>query len=187
MKKYNETVSLEYRVYKSFEGKYFIGHTPILRLSCGSNSWGGLINPRNSNVNLYVNTFTTTNFSDVTFSSQIWLNSTPIGDIETSDCVSIANTAIRCHRKQSKVKIQYAENISSSLIDGESIFRRIAEANSTVVGNYYGKIIIPPGGSFIIFLSSSDTKPIESEVAFGWWEDKITEEKSSYYYDYHCW
>jgi hypothetical protein len=50
-----KVVSLEYRVNKAFEGKYFMGHTPTLTLSGTMGAWGGLINPESSGVSLYVN------------------------------------------------------------------------------------------------------------------------------------
>jgi len=171
MNKDYEIVSLEYRVYQSFKGRYFIGHTPTLQLTNRSNAWGGLFNPSNSPINLYFNTFTVTNYSSIPFSAKLWLNTSPIGNTMTSCNVSPANTAF-CPLPEPESYLLYAQNVNCLPNDGVSIFTRIAEAISTVVGNYYGKIIIPPGGSIITYLQSTDSQLINAEVAFGWWEEK---------------
>lgn len=170
MEKCNEVVSLEYRVNKAFEGKYFIGHTPILTLAGAFNSYGGLVNPKNSGVNLYINTFAVTNYSDFPFRSQLWLNSIPVSGM-ASPFVSPSNTAMRQLPKPNAY-LSYAQNITGMPLNGVSILSRIAGANSTTVGNYYGKIVIPPGGTFLVFMYSPGTKQINAEVAFGWWEEQ---------------
>lgn len=164
-------VSLEYRVYQAFQGNYFMGHTPFLTFGNGSNAWGGLINPPNSRINLYVNTFTISNTSDKPFNGQLWLNSTPMGEPFLSPYLSPSNTTLTPLPKP-RTLLAFAQNILSSPSDGASLFTRISDPHSTVVGNYYGKIIIPPGGSFIVFLNSPGKTEIKSDVAFGWWEEQ---------------
>ncbi len=169
MDRHNEVISLEYRVNKAFEGKYFIGHTPVVPISGGVNAWAGLFNPNSSGVNLFVNTFTVSNFSPTPFATQLWLNSTPsAGSI--SPFVSSTNTA-KNPLPRPKANVVYARNVISTPSNGASILTRIAEGNSTTVGNYYGKIIIPPGGLFVVFLYSPGAQPVQAEVAFGWWEE----------------
>lgn len=169
MGKYNEVVSLEYRVNKAFEGKYFMGHTPVLTLAGAFNAYGALLNPGKSGVNLYINTFTVTNYSDSPFRSQLWLNSTPASPI-ASPFVSPSNTAIS-PLPNPNAYLAYAQSISGMPVNGVSIFSRVSEANSTAVGNYYGKIVIPPGGTFLVFMYSPGIKQVNTEVAFGWWEE----------------
>lgn len=165
-----EQVSLEYRVEQAFEGKYFMGHTPFLTFGHGSHAWGGLINPPNSKINLYVNTFTISNASDKPFNGQLWLNSTPTGKPFLSPYLSPSNTTLTPLPKPHTL-IAFAQDVPHSPTDGASLFIRIAEPHSTVVGNYYGKIIIPPGGSFIVFLQSPGEREMKADVAFGWWEE----------------
>lgn len=172
MLKLNEVVSLEYRVNKSFEGRYFMGHTPQISLSGNRNSWGGLYNPPGSRVNLFVNTFTVSNSSSTPFKSELWLNSDIIRTGRPSQDISPANTAITPLPK-SEVYILYSQGVSGLPDNGTSIFSRIAESNSTTVGNYYGKIIIPPGGSFIVFLHSPGSENINAEIAFGFWVERL--------------
>lgn len=62
--KINESVNVPISLYKSLQGKYFVGQTEELRVWNGSNAWAGLFNPHNSCVNLYANVVTISNFSD---------------------------------------------------------------------------------------------------------------------------
>ena len=164
----NEVVNLPYRVNKALEGKYFIGHTPALILFRDSNMWAGLINPQNSGVDLFLNTFTVSNYTDTPFQTQIWLVNAPGRGILSSD-VSASNRAIFPPHKP-KVRLEYGDN--ACFPDGVSLFTRMAEANSTVVGNYYGKIVVPPGEAVVALLCSPGYRRVCAEVAFGWWEDR---------------
>lgn len=165
-----QVINLEYRVYKSFTGKYFMGHTPQICLGANSNAWGGLLNPANSGVNLYINTFTVTNSSAIPFQAQLWLNSSPLGNTTASPHLTPANTVLAPLPKP-KSLLAYSQYVTATPMNGVSILSRIAGASSTTVGNYYGKIIIPQGGTFIVFLHSPGAQYINTEVAFGWWEE----------------
>ena len=171
MSKPDQVVSLEYRVNKSFEGKYFMGHTPVLTLSGTQNAWGGLYNPKGSKVNLFINTFTVSNYSSTPYQAELWLNSKLIEKGRPSPFLSPANTA-KTPLPKSAVHVMYNQGASGKPVNGASIFTRIAEAHSTTVGNYYGKIVIPPEGSFIVFLHAPNSGNIDAEVAFGYWVDK---------------
>ena len=164
----NEVVSLEYRVNKAFEGKYFIGHTPVMTLH-GYNAWGGLLNPHGSGVDLFINTFTVSNYSDTPFRSQLWVN-TPLGRSYVSPYVSPTNTA-KMPPRQPNAQLVYQPAEQGTPAGESSLLSRIAPANDTVVGNYYGKIVIPSGGSFIVLLYAPQGE-VSAEVALGWWEDK---------------
>ncbi|OAA92887.1 DUF6143 family protein [Clostridium coskatii] len=170
--KLTEVVNLPYRVYESFKGKYFMGHTPFLILERNLNAWGGLMNPEDSEVKLYINTFTVSNTSNTPFRSELWLNSEPLGRTSISPYVSPANTTIY-PLPTSDILLGFAQHVKHSPSSGISLFNRIAEANSTVVGNYYGKIVIPPGGSLIVYLHSPGSQHIKTDVALGWWEEPL--------------
>lgn len=164
-----QVVSLQYRVYQSFLGRYFIGHTPVLCISGCQNAWGGLLNPARSGVDLFVNTFTVSNMSGTAFRSVAWLNADPNGRASYSPYVSCANTALDPVPRP-KVVLASAQTQNDPFYEGTSLFTRICSPRSTVVGNYYGKIIVPPGGSFIVVLYGAGQQPIKAEVSFGWWE-----------------
>ncbi len=164
----NEVTSLEYRVNKAFEGKYFIGHTPVMTLR-GQNAWGGLLNPHGSGVDLFFNTFTVSNYSDMPFRSQLWVNA-PTGRCYMSPYVSPSNTA-RAPQREPRAQLVYQPEAEGMPSGGVSLLSRIIPANDTVVGNYYGKIVIPPGGSVIVLLYAPRGE-VSAEVALGWWEDR---------------
>jgi hypothetical protein len=163
----NEVVSLEYRVNKAFEGKYYIGHAPVMTLR-NTSAWAGLLNPKGSGINLFVNTFTVTNYSDTPLRAQLWVNAMP-GSYQVSPHVSPTNTA-KTPLREPKVQLAYQPGAGSAFSGGQSLFSRVAPGNDTVVGNYYGKIVIPPGGCFVALLYPPQSE-VSAEVAFGWWEE----------------
>lgn len=165
----NEVVSLEYRVNKAFEGKYYIGHTPVMTLR-NMSAWAALLNPKGSGVNLFVNTFAVSNYSDTPLRAQLWVNPEP-GRYLVSPHVSPSNTAMTPPREP-KVQIAYQPSAVSALSGGQSLLSRVASGNDTVVGNYYGKIVIPPGGCCLVLLYPPQNE-VSAEVAFGWWEEGI--------------
>ena len=69
-----EVVSIPVSLFESMQGKYFVGQTETLWVGNGLNAWAGLVNPCNSDVNLYANVFTISNFSDDYLTAEIWLN-----------------------------------------------------------------------------------------------------------------
>ncbi|OBR90682.1 hypothetical protein CLRAG_33300 [Clostridium ragsdalei P11] len=71
------------------------------------------------------------------------------------------------------ILLSFAQHVKHSPSSGISLFNRIVEANSTVVGNYYGKIVIPSGGSLIVYLHSPGSQHIKTDVALGWWEEPL--------------
>jgi hypothetical protein len=148
-----------------------MGHTPVLIIGDNCNSWAGLMNPPDSGVNLYINTFTVSNSSNIPFQAQLWLNSRHSGKATISTHVSPTNTIID-PLPDPAVVLAFASHVKDKPSNGVSLFTRIAEANSTVVGNYYGKIVIPPGGSFTVYLDSPKEHNIKAELAFGWWEEQ---------------
>jgi hypothetical protein len=175
MENNNHVVSLEYRVHQAFLGRYFMGHTPQLTLPpCGS-VWAALYNPPASGMNIFVNTFTVSNFSATPFRAHLWLNAMAGGGVG-SPFVCAANTTI-VPQTWPRAVIDYGQSAPQG---GCSLFTRVAGAHSTEVGNYYGKIVIPPGGTFLVQLLSPSTGTVSAEVAFGWWEEPVQQQVQSY-------
>lgn len=162
------TVCLDYAFNKALEGRYYIGHTPVLALT--STAWGALMNPPDSPMNLNVYVFTVTNFSATPFQAQGWLNA-PLENAQQSPHVSPSNLAKKPIRSP-HVRLLYAEN-SAKPSGGVSLLTRIAQPNTTVVAEYDGRIIVPPGSSFAVFLNTSAKQRINAELAFGWWEEYV--------------
>lgn len=169
-----QVVSLSNQFAKSVEGKYFLGQTEILTLRDAKYSWGGLINPSNSGVRLYVNVFTVTNLSTEPLTARIYLNSSPPGGGQTATKVSPSNTSIQPNT-QPKIDLKYEEATILFPIGGVNVFNREVPAFSTVVGEEDGKYIFSPGGTFVVFLekTSSGLAAVTAKIAYGWWEEKL--------------
>jgi hypothetical protein len=161
-------VTLDYCVAKAFEGKYFAGHTPVLALR-GLRAWAALANPQGSGVNLFLNTYSVSNYSDAPVQSQAWMNC-PLGHYRVSAFVSTSNLAQR-PLSVPKAELAYQYDVPSEPREGISLFPMIAAANQTTIGTYSGRYIVPPGGSFAVFLCARDNEAA-AEVAFGWWEER---------------
>lgn len=166
-----EVVSIPVPLFKSLEGKYFVGQTENLNIECGSNAWAGLVNPHDSGVDLYVNVFTISNFSDEYLTAEIWLNTkVPEGSI-ISHKVSPTNTAIKPLPKN-KVNIRFAKSVNPVHKSGVNVYERIVPPKTTLVAEEDGKFIEAPSGDYVVIIKSSSKKTVNVVVAFGWYEKK---------------
>lgn len=170
--KLQQVVSIPISLFKSMQGKYFVGQTEILRVGNGLSAWAGLVNPRNSGVNLYANVFTISNFSDDYLTAEIWLNTNLPEKGIVSHKVSPTNTALRPLPKN-KVDIRFVKSTTMLPENGVNVYERIVPPNTTLVGEEDGKFIEPPGGNYVIVIKSSASKLNKVIVAFGWWEKSI--------------
>ncbi|MVX65693.1 hypothetical protein GKZ28_18600 [Clostridium chromiireducens] len=170
--KLQEVVSIPVSLYKSMKGKYFVGQTETLWVGNESNAWAGLVNPRNSDVNLYANVFTISNLSNDYLTAQIWLNTSFPEKACTSRKISPTNTALKPLPKN-RVNIRFIESTTMVPKDGVNVYERIVPPNTTLVGEEDGKFIEAPGGSYTLIIKSSSLKLDKVIVAFGWWEKPI--------------
>ena len=169
-KKCKKEVSIDYPLYQSDKGKYFIGQTPILSGQDG-HALAALYNPHCSNVNIYLNAITVTNTSMLSISAEIYLKSNFFGGI-ISNLISCANTSIIPAPKPYG-EIQYLDSTTQTPIYGVAIFGRIVSPYSTLVIDG-SQIIIGPGQSIIVYLGEYLPVSLNSTVvAFGWWEEEI--------------
>jgi len=122
--------------------------------------------------------WTVTDISESPFRAQFWFSADPPGTPYESSLVTPSNTAIR-PVPEPKVKLQLASNVTGEPIGGVKAFVRRGEPGTTVVETENGKLIFPPGGSFLVLISISESRSIAASgrIAFGWWEEKI---------DYQC-
>ncbi|AET69423.1 hypothetical protein Desor_3979 [Desulfosporosinus orientis DSM 765] len=172
-KKLLEVVSIPNTLYKSQQGKYFVGQTESLIFSNTTNAWGGLFNPTDSGVNLFANVYTISNFSNAPILAQLWFNTTPPGTGSKSTKFSPSDTAL-LKPPVPKVEIRYQENVSDVPSGGVNVFDRIVPPGTTLVSEEDGKLIFPSGGNLVLFLSALEPAidSYEALIAFGWWEDK---------------
>lgn len=162
-------VSIPVPLFKSMQGKYFVGQTKPLFVGNGEIAWAGLVNPCNSDVNLYANVFTISNFSDDYLTAEIWLNTDFPENAKESNKISPTNTAL-CPLPQNKVDILFVKSTTIFPQEGVNVYERIVPPNSTLVGEEDGKFIEPPGGNYTLVIKSSSLKSDKVIVAFGWWE-----------------
>lgn len=170
-------VSLEYPLYESKKGNYFIGQTPILTSSTNK-VLVALKNPTNSNKEIYLNAMTITNISSLNLSSEFYLRSN-FNDGLTSKLVSCTNTAI-FPKPIPKGKIKYLDNATKPPTDGISIFSRLVYPYSTLVIDG-GQIILGPGESIVIYIGGFLPSSFDGiKIAFGWYEEEFYREISNF-------
>lgn len=168
-----EVVDITSPAMNSILGRYFIGQSETLNFGNRYDAWGGIINPNNSGVNLYIDIFTITNFSSQSFTGEIWLNAKTTGKATVSTTVTPSNQSISPPPRPIAI-MEYADHISEPLTKGVNIFGRIVAPNSTLVSDSHkGSIIIAPGGSFLIFLKSPGQQNITGTIVLTWWEEKV--------------
>lgn len=172
---YDKSVNIPIELYESLKGDYFIGYADDLSFGNGTSAWARLYNPRGSGANLHVNVWTVTDISQAPFRAQFWFNATPPGNFSDSTLVTPSNTAIK-PLPTPKMKLQVASNVYGTPSGGTKAFVRRGEPGTTMVETENGKLIFPPGGSFLVFLSLQDetsTIKASGRIALGWWEEKI--------------
>lgn len=168
-----ELVNITSPTLNSKLGRYFIGKTGLLNFGGGYYAWGGIINPINSGVNLYIDILTITNFSNQNFIGEIWLNAEPPKKAAVSFDVTPTNQAVS-PPPIPKAVMGYASYSTDPMTKGVNIFDRIVTQNSTLVSDSHnGSIIIGPGGSFSILLRPQGIQYITGTVVLTWWEEKI--------------
>lgn len=171
---FGKTVGLPIELYESMQGKYFIGYSDALSIKAGTSAWARLYNPRQSGVNLYVNVWTVTDLSDSPFRAQFWFNADPPGNTAESSLVSPSNLAFRPIPRP-RVRLQEASDVHGEPEGGVNAFARWGEPGTTVAETENGKLIFPPGGSFLVYVTLTAAAWIygTARIAFGWWEQKI--------------
>ncbi len=169
-----KTVDIPIELYKSVQGEYFMGFAEGLSFDTTTGAWARLYNPINSCVNLFVNVWTVTDITETPFRAEFYFNATPPGVPINSNNVTPTNTAL-CPSPIPKVQIQYATNVTGNPIGGAKAFIRDATPETTLVDSENGKLIFPPGGSFLVFISTPELGGTSAtgRVAFGWWEESI--------------
>jgi hypothetical protein len=170
---YDISVNIPIELYESWEGRYFIGYADNLTLGNGRSAWARLYNPPNSGVTLFVNVWTVTEISPAPYRAQFWFNATPPNPPPYATAlVTPTNTALRPPPKP-RVRLQQASDVDGAPSGGVKAFVRRGEAGTTAVDTENGKLIFPPGGNFLVFLSleGDASVPAEGRIAFGWWEE----------------
>jgi len=167
-----EVVDIAIPSMKSAQGKYFIGQTEMLEMAGQQqNAWGGLFNPADSGIDLFFDIFTITNFSSQYYNAEIWLQSKQPGGGAVSPLIHPANLALQ-PPPEPKAELRYGSRVQGMPLGGVNVFNRIVPPNTTLISDSSkGGIVVPPGGSFAIFLKSPGPFAYEAKIVFSWWED----------------
>lgn len=166
-------IVLKDSVYHSYLGKYFLGQTETIRYGGEFQAWGGLINPYNSNVNMFLNAYTISNYSDQPITAEGWLSSKLPGKVLTSRHYAAGNQSITPPTLP-KVMIQSANFVSATPKGGTYTFTRRIEPSITLTKHdFQGMYVIPPGSSFALFFLPPGDIFVDVRIAFGWWEEEI--------------
>ncbi len=166
-----KTVNIPVSLYESYRGKYFVGQTELLCFGDGRYAWGGLFNPCDSRVKLFVNVITVTNISDNNFLAELWFNPKLPGMGTISNIVTPANLTMY-PKSTPQVKIKFSDNVLDVPCCGVNAFDRLIPAQTTLVEEEDGKFIIPPGSNFAVFLTGGESGVLQARIAFGWWEER---------------
>ncbi|WP_246017627.1 DUF6143 family protein [Mesobacillus subterraneus] len=171
-KQLHEVNVLPENVYHSYLGEYFLGQTEVISLGGGFNGWGRLVNPADSGVNLFLNAYTISNYSNEPLTTEAWISSTVPGRGRTSPYFAAGNQSI-IPPPMPKVKIENASFVTGKPREGTHAFVRRVEPMLTLTKHdFQGMFIIPPGSSFSLFFLSKGKNQAYARVAFGWWEEK---------------
>lgn len=168
-----KAIVLKDSVYHSYLGEYFFGQTEMISYSGEFMAWGGLFNPSGSRVNMFLNAYTITNFSDQPITAEGWLGSSFSGRTKRSMNFAAGNQTLTPPR-QPKILIQSASYSTEAPLGGSYTFVRRVEAGITLTKHdFQGMYIIPPGSSFVLFFLPPGDVLIYNKLAFGWWEEKL--------------
>jgi hypothetical protein len=166
-----QAIVLSNSVYHSYFGRYFLGQTEMISYGGEFGAWGGLINPPDSDVTMFLNAYTISNFSDQPITAEGWLSSRMPGKAVISNNLAAGNQSIT-PPVQPKVMIQSADFISGTPQEGTYTFVRRVEPSITLTKHdFQGMYIIPPGSSFVLYFLPPGETLIHIRIAFGWWEE----------------
>jgi hypothetical protein len=168
----NEVTVLPENVYHSYLGEYFLGQTDLISFGGGYNGWGGLVNPADSNVNIFLNAYTISNYSNEPLTTEAWISSILPRNGKTSPHFAAGNQVLNPPPKP-RADIKSASFIEGKPSMGTNAFvRRVEPITTLTKHDFQGMFIIPPGSSISLFFLATGKRQVHARVAFGWWEEK---------------
>lgn len=170
-----EIVNLTVQMENARKGRMFVGQTKTLYFDNKHFAWGGIRNPIDSNVNLFMEIFTITNASVVSFRSEVLLNVFVPEEATVSTAVASTNQIIK-PSPEPKAIIENVDFLEEPVQGGVNIFGRIVEPNSTLtMDSIRGTIILGPGKSFSMSMETQETQRVIGKIMYSWWEEEIQE------------
>ena len=155
---------------KSMQGKYFLGETDQLSPNDSNRTWGGLINPHHSSVNLYLDIFVLSNLSDDKLVSQICFCCSLPTHGKQSHEVSTANLTLH-PKPMPQGQVQFGSQLDTSALSAVPVSTRVVPSYSSISSEKAGHWIIGPGQAILFTLTSSMNHPSPAVISVGWWEE----------------
>lgn len=171
--KLNVVVGVTNQAFQSQLGMLYIGQTRAMYFGNNLDAWAGIVNPKTSGVNLYINQYIITNISNEKIQVNTWFNAKIPENAALSSSVTPANQkkVLGCKEKG---QIQFADQISEPMTGEVNVLGRIIQPNeSFFTDTLDGAIILGPGKSFSMSLHCLCKKSIIAIIVFTWWEEEI--------------
>jgi hypothetical protein len=151
-----ELIVLPDSVYHSYLGRYYFGQTQMIIFGGSYYGWGGLINPVHSQVNLFLNAYTISNFTDHAVTAEGWLSSELPGAASVSGNYASGNQAM-IPVTQPQVSIRNANMVLETPIGGTYTFVRQVEPLQTLTKELPGGMIYIPWKSCLVSVRPGST------------------------------
>lgn len=163
-------VNLTNPLNKSLQGKYFLGETDQLNPNDSNRTWGALVNPPHSGVNLYLDLYVLSNLSDDHLVSQIcFCSSLPTRGMQSHE-VSTANLALQ-PAPLPRGQVQFGSDLDTTALAAVPVSTRVIPSYSSISSEKAGHWIIGPGKAILFTLTSSMNRTAPAVISVGWWEE----------------
>ncbi|QSX07068.1 hypothetical protein JYG23_06700 [Sedimentibacter sp. zth1] len=158
----------EYRLRnKNVQKNFFVVGTP--QLSIGKFQWSALYNPKNSKTSLFVDETCAVNFSSSPIIESFYIN--PSVCYEGLRYMYGTPSSLEYQYNSSGVVIMY-QGSNNMLSSNESNSLRILQPYYTDTVQRKGTIVISPGKSILLLVSSINSSSPSCAFSFYWWEEK---------------
>ncbi|TMU87643.1 hypothetical protein FGG79_05865 [Bacillus sp. BHET2] len=163
------TIDVINPVFQSTKARLFAGTSGLLKTSARKHAWAQLVNPEESNVNLYVSFFALTNFSIKLVKADFVVNADPPGNRIESSEVSVLKLA---SKEKPIGKIFYNPTVTGTFCGGKIVGTRALTPLTSHLGfRVDGRLIIEPGTNAMFFVYSETYA--ESQIEFEWFENDV--------------
>lgn len=166
-------VLVPYAMSMSMQCRYYLGQTEKIDIGSGSQGYAALVNPVRSTMQLYINDWYVSNFTDQPVEMQVWFGqaravtgaktSTQItsGYVQSSPCPS------------SQGQILYSSGGAFPPADGVIASTRILPPMTTINAEKSGHWILAPGTALMFQFPQAEREGGQILSAIGWWEQPL--------------
>lgn len=167
-------VMIPYAMSMSSHCRYFLGQTDKIDISGGAQGFGALVNPLRSGVQLYVNDWYVSNFSDQAVEMQIWFGParSVVGAKASSQITPGFVQLSPCPAPHGQLLFSSADAARPS--NGSIASTRILPPMTSIGAEKSGHWILAPGTAMMVHVpAQSERESGEMVFAIGWWEQPV--------------